>query len=135
MRLVQGRQRHKGLQLLQQGSAHLHRPGIVRAAMHHPVTNADQGAAILLLAQEILQMLQRALVAQRYTFAPAFFRQHLPGHIFGNKMRRGEQAFDLATALLLQRLAGYGKQRKLDAGRACIQNNNDLHVLTIFRLV
>ena len=51
VRLVQRRERHERGQLLEHRWTHPHRPGVVDAAMHHPMADADQRRVTELLAQ------------------------------------------------------------------------------------
>ena len=96
MRLMQGGQRDEGFQHLEHRLIHLNGLGVGHAAVHHPVTDADQPIARQLRAQMVDQMVERTVVTQLRPVVEDFSAFICTVGRLRNKTRRGVEPFDSA---------------------------------------
>ena len=80
--------------------------------MHHPVADRDQVVLATVLAQEVGQVGNRAVVAKPVTLLPAVFTDDGAGRVPGMERWRGIKPLQLAAQDQLQRLIlGPGRAR------------------------
>ena len=93
VRLVQGCNRHVSLEFRQDGGIDAHRLRVPVSAVHHAMADAAQPKLGKLLAQEIHEVRERAVMAEFLALRPRMLAQQLPVAGPGDEMRRGGEAF------------------------------------------
>ena len=87
MGLMQRRERHQRLKRLEDGFVDQHRAGIGRAAVDDPVSDGDELAPFLMLAQPRDEMHQRILVPDLLALAPGALVQNASARILDGETR------------------------------------------------
>jgi hypothetical protein len=101
-----------------------HRPRVFKTAVHNTMSHSDETIASELGAQKRDQIIERAVMTERRPFGPALLRCRCPVAVLGDEARCGVDFFNLAAHLQFEIMATIEKERKLDAGRPCVHDDD-----------
>src|SRR5215470_13291931 len=138
VRLVQRRQRHKLLQLIEDRGVDDHRRRELLTAMHDSMADGQDAQAIRMPGDPFEERGQRTLVVAA---AGARTPDGLIGHrpalgVNRDKSRFGSDALDLAVIAQHERVTTLvqGEHRELDARRSCVDDEDDVrHAMALRR--
>jgi hypothetical protein len=126
MRLMQRRQGNKSLQCRQHVAIDPHRPREIRPAVHHAMPDRLEFHPRGFTPKEVRKVVDRALVTELDTLAPALFRGDDASSRARDEMRRSVNALDLSPQLRIELAVPVLVEQELDARRAGVQDQNAL---------
>src|SRR2546427_9672609 len=123
MRLVQRREWDETLESLEGRGIDPNRSRVLQTAVDDPVADADQSVARELALQEVVQILDRAIVAELPP-GPGLLGNDAARRILGHEARRRVEALDLPPHLERELAGTLGEDGELEARRASVENED-----------
>ena len=121
VRLVQRRERDVLFERREHRRIDAHRLGVLEAAVHDPMTDADEPVLGEPLTQERDEVIERAVMTERDALAPRLLVDGRAAAVLGNEARRRVQPLGLPARDEREALRAVGEQRELEARRARVQ--------------
>ncbi|AIO71098.1 hypothetical protein DM80_6203 [Burkholderia multivorans] len=127
VRLMQRRKRDERLELREHAIVHAHRGRITVAAMHDAMPDRDQRRIARVAAQPVEQERDRGIVPEGLAGRPDPVLDHVAIPAFDGEARTLVNLFELAARDRFELRRVHRECVKLDAGRACVDDENDVH--------